>query len=201
MRPPFLLLCGAALLLAGCATTHLDAQWQDPQQPPRLLRGQTVLVACDAYEVVVRRLCQDQFVAQFNAQGVRAVASADPPPVNPWRPAPASQWIEPARMAGAAVVFSASVVPGLASTKPGFSIGFGLGSFGSNVGGGIGVSAPIGGGQQVSGYIAEGQFTDITSGKPLWTAKLSSEASSDVNRQLADLAQAMTEAARKAGFF
>ena len=44
----------AALSLAGCASTSLDAQWSDPQMGANPLRGAKVLVACEAYEMVIR---------------------------------------------------------------------------------------------------------------------------------------------------
>src|SRR5207248_11166547 len=50
----------AACALAGCASTQLEAQWVDPQLAHGTLRGARVLIACDAAETVVKRICQDQ---------------------------------------------------------------------------------------------------------------------------------------------
>ena len=42
----------AAVLLASCASTRLDAQWSDQQLTPGSLRGARVMVACEAYDLV-----------------------------------------------------------------------------------------------------------------------------------------------------
>src|SRR5258705_10680297 len=54
-----------AALLVGCTTTpQLDAQWSDPSFGASFLRGARVLVACDAFEVVIRQICQDQLASE-----------------------------------------------------------------------------------------------------------------------------------------
>jgi hypothetical protein len=196
-------LASAALgLLSGCASTRVDAQWSDPQRQARSLKGEKVLVVCEAYEVVIRRLCQDELVAAVTARGGRVVVGPESTLTNPWRPTPAELLLPAARSAGASAVFSTSVVPGLATTKPGFSVGFGLGGFGGGgVGGGVGVSAPVGGGQVTSGYTADSQIADVASNKLLWTAKVSTDPSSNVPGQITDLSKAVVDAAQKAGLF
>ena len=47
-------------MLAGCASTRLDAQWADPQRGASPLHGARVMVACEAYDDVVARLCLDR---------------------------------------------------------------------------------------------------------------------------------------------
>ena len=69
------------------------------------------------------------------------------------------------------------------------------------MGGGVGVSAPVGGGKVTSGYAANGRLTDAASSRLMWTARAAATPSSDVNAQLADLAKALLDAADKAGLF
>jgi len=179
----------AASLVAGCAGPTLDAQWRDPQLTANYLRGARVLVVCDAAEVVLQRICEDELARGLKARGAVPVIGA------------AQVDAAAARAAGAKAVFNVGVNAASQAVSPGFQIGFGLGSFGSNVGGGVGVSAPVGGGKVTSGYAANGRLTDAASSRLMWTARAAATPSSDVNAQLADLAKALLDAADKAGLF
>jgi hypothetical protein len=193
----------AGLGIAGCASTQLDAQWSDPQLAGASLRGAKVLVACEAAEAVVKRICQDRLADEVIAHGGNPVLAAqttlEPQPLRSPNDEP---YLSAARAAGARAVLATTVAPTSASVSPGFTVGlggFGVGSGG--LGGGIGVSAPIGGGQVSSGYSASARITSAETGRLLWTAKASSPPSGDVNGQLAELARTVMTAAGKAGLF
>ncbi len=189
------------MLLAGCASTQLDAQWSDPQAARASLRGARVLVACEAAEAVVKRICQDRLAAEVTAHGGTAVI-APQSSLDPTRPESDEPYVSAARVAGARAVLATSVAPTSASMSPGFSVGLGAFSIGSGgFAGGFGVSAPIGGGPVSSGYSANARITSADSGRLLWTAKASSPPSGDLNGQLAELAKAVVDAAGKAGLF
>ena len=192
----------AAALLAGCATTQVDAQWRSVELPANYLRGATVLVSCETGEEVVKRICEDQLGADLRARGVRVIVAA---PVALPAGAPASptdaQYLPIARENGARAVFAISVGLAAQSVSQGISIGIGGFGFGRNAGGGIGVSAPIGGGQVSQGYAASGRITDVASGRLMWTARASSPPSSDVNQQFAELSKSVLDAAGTAGLF
>jgi hypothetical protein len=98
-------------------------------------------------------------------------------------------------------VFSVSVGLASQSVSPGFTVGIGGFGFGRHSAGGIGVSAPIGGGQVSQGYAANGRVTDAASGRLMWTARASSPPSSDVNQQIAELSKSVLDAAGAAGLF
>ena len=51
-----LLIASGAGLVAGCATTEVNVQWSDPQFKGRSLRGEKVLVVCEAPDVAMRGL-------------------------------------------------------------------------------------------------------------------------------------------------
>jgi hypothetical protein len=68
-------LCG--LLVGGCASTAIQAQWADPQFAGRSLRGATVLVVCDASATAIKRLCQDQIAARLAASAIKPVVAPD----------------------------------------------------------------------------------------------------------------------------
>ena len=61
-------LLGSALL-AGCATTQVNVQWTEPEFKGRSLRGEKVLVVCDAPDVATQRVCQEQLASQLRSAG------------------------------------------------------------------------------------------------------------------------------------
>jgi len=201
-RRPVLLAPLALLALAGCASTTLDAQWRDPQVPGSYLRGARVLVTCEAGDLTVKKVCEDQLVAELTARGATTVLTdvgADAGGVRPG--VPDAQYLPAARSSGAKAVLSMSVGVSSQAVSPGFAIGIGGFGFGRHSAGGVGVSAPIGGGQVSSGYSASGRVTDVASGRLMWSARATTPPSSDINAQLADLSKTVVDAAQKAGLF
>lgn len=190
-----------AALLVGCASTpQLDAQWSDASLGPSFLRGARVLVACDAYEIVVRQICQDQLAAEVVARGATPVFLAPGYPVATDRSVDA-QLLPAAREAGAKAMMVMTVAVAVNDVSPGFSIGVGGFGFGRRSGVGVGVEAPISGGRVTSGYSANGRVTDVPTGRLVWTAKATSPPSSDLNAQMGELSKAVLGAADKAGLF
>ena len=198
---PLAALVSAGLALAGCASgPQLDASWSDPQLGSGYLNGARVLVACDAAELVVRQICQDQLASEVVARGATPVFVAPGFAIATDR-ALDGQLLPAARQAGAKAVMVMTVAVAVNDVSPGFSIGIGGFGFGGHSAGGVGVSAPIGGGKVTSGYAANGRVTDVASGRLLWTAKATASPSSDVAGQMGDLSKAMLGAADKAGLF
>ena len=190
----------AALLVACAATPQLDAQWSDPSLGPNFLRGARVLVACDAFEVVVRQICQDQLAAQVLARGATPVFLAPGFPVATDRSVDA-QLLPAAREAGAKAMMVMTVAVAVQDVSQPFQIGIGGFGFGSSGSAGVGVSAPVGGGRVTSGYSANGRVTDVPTGRLVWTAKATAPPSSDVNAQMSELSKLVVGAADKAGLF
>jgi len=190
----------AAALLAGCASPQLDAQWSDPSIGPSFLRGARVLVACDAFEVVVRQICQDKLAAEVLARGATPVFLAPGFPVATDRSVDA-QLLPAAREAGAKAMMVMTVAVAVQDVSQPFQIGIGGFGFGSSGSAGVGVSAPVGGGRVTSGYSANGRVTDVPSGRLVWTAKATAPPSSDINAQMSDLSKLVLGAADKAGLF
>jgi len=194
------LLATALVVLAGCASTQLDAEWRDPQLSAGSLRGARILVACDAAEAVVVQLCRDQIAGAVSAQGATPVFVPTNFPISPAR-AIDPQLLLAARDAGAKAMLVVTVAVASSNVSQGVSIGIGGFGFGSSGGGGIGVSAPVGGGNLTSGYAANARLTDVASERLLWTAKATSPPSSDVNAQMSELSKTLFAAATKAGAF
>ncbi len=190
-----------AVALAGCATTQVDAQWRSVELPAGYLRGATVLVSCETGEEVIKRICEDRVMADLAARGLRPVLAAPAAAVASQPGVPDMQYLPAARSAGAKAVLIVGVGLSSQSVSQGVSIGIGGFGFGRGSAGGIGVSAPIGGGQVSQGYSANGRVTDVSTGRLMWTARANSPASSDVNQQFAELSKSVLDAAGSAGLF
>lgn len=197
-----LALAAVVAVAAGCAAPTLDAQWRDPQVPGSYLRGAKVLVTCEAGDVTLKRICEDQLVAELTARGATTILTDVSADLNGVRPAvPDAQYLPAARSSGAKAVISMSVGVSSQTVSPGWSIGIGGFGFGRHSAGGVGVSAPIGGGQVSAGYSASGRVTDVASGKLMWSARASTPPSNDINAQLANLSKTVVDAAQQAGLF
>lgn len=191
---------GSALLMAGCASRPLDAQWADPQLASgNPLRGARVLVVCEAQDLVLRRVCQDQVGTQILAAGAMPVAAPD---IEANVPGSTAQYVAAARAANAKAVMVTTLSQDSSVAKPGFSIGFGLGGgLGGGGFGGVGISAPIGDTRVATGYAANSAITDTASGRLVWTARASVAPSDDLNAQIGELAKTVVAGAGKAGLF
>lgn len=197
----------AAALLAGCAAEpKIEGQWTAPQRPTLKLAGARVLVACEAVDPAVKRICEDQMAGAVVAQGGSAVIAPDITPPAPGQPVPDNQYLAPARQAGAIAVLATTVsawagAPG--GGGPSFSIGLGSFGFGSGrVGGGVGVAVPIGGGERRStAYAASSRIIDARGGQVIWTARASAPPSDDIQGPLGGLATAIMNGAQEAGVF
>lgn len=195
--------CAAAVLLAACASgPQLDAQWSDPQlgAGSGLLRGARVLVACDAFDLVVRQLCQDQLAGEVVARGATPVFAPQDTPIAGDR-AVDGQLLPAARSAGAKALMVVTIAAAATDVSPGFSIGIGGFGFGRNSAVGVGVAAPIGGGRVTTGYSANGRITEVASGRLVWAARATTPPSPDLNAQLGELSKAVLGAADKSGLF
>ena len=191
----------AAGLLTACASSpQLDAQWRDPGLASNFLRGARVLVACDAYEVVIRQICQDQLASEVTARGATPVTVPPATALFTDRSIDA-QLLSAARDARASAMLVMTVAVAVNDVSPGFSIGISGFGFGRNSGVGVGVDAPIGGGRVTSGYSANVRVTDVANARLVWTAKATSPASSDVGAQMGELSKAVLGAADEAGLF
>lgn len=198
-------LAASALSLVGCASTKLDAQWVDPQFKGRSLRGTKVFVVCEATDVVIKHVCQDQVAAQLSAVGATPVKGPETDNSTPAPQPVADPYLPAAREAGANAVLSTAVTPDATVVNPGPSIGFGIGGFGGGGGayrgGSVGMSVPVGAGQVTTGYAANTTLTDVASGRLMWTAKATTPPSKDIKMQVTDLAKAVLDGAKKEGFF
>lgn len=196
----------AAILAAGCASTPagVDAQWRAPDAGRPLAGSARVLVACEAAETALVRLCVERFAAELTARGAVAVPAPDAPAPAAAGPRDDARYVVLARQAGAQSVWVGSVSAAPAEPRAsGMSIGLGgfhIGGGGSGVG--VGVTLPVGsaGGGAVA-YAAEARVTEVAGGRLQWTARAVSGASGDAGAQLDGLSRRLVDAAGAAGLF
>lgn len=205
-RAAALLGAAAALLwLAGCAAPAINAQWSDPQFAGRSLRGAKVLVACQAADPTLRRICADRVAAKLGTLGAVPVPSADDGNPGLEVASDAQALLAQARAAGAQALLRLTITPDLTTVSSGPSISFGIGGFGggyrSGGGVGVGVAAPVGGASAQTGFAGSGSLTDVASERPMWSARATTPPSSDAGAQMAALADLLLDSARAAGLF
>ena len=193
----------AALWLAGCASTQLNAQWSDPQFAGQSLRGVKVLIACQAADLTLQRVCTDRMAAQLSAAGAVAVPAAAVDAAPDVQDTQAL--VKAARASGAVAVMRTSLAPAASVASAGPSIGIGIGGFGGGYrsGGsvGFGVSAPIGGASVETGFGATANIIDVASGQLMWSASATAPPSKDFNAQMNELAVKLLDSARQMGLF
>ena len=196
-------------MLGGCASTQLGAQYVDPQLPKQVLRGAAILVVCEAVEPAVKLICESQLSGQLVLLGARPLTDSTLVNPTPGREPPAGQYLPAARAAGASAVFNATLAPdySMVNAAPSFSIGIGgfggSGGYrgGSAVGGGVGVTLPVGGAPGVSGLAAIGTVVDVASGRLMWSASATTPPGADAASQIAEVTRALNVAAQQAGLF
>ena len=199
----------AVLLLAGCASTQMGAQYVDPQTPPRYLRGAAILVVCEAPEPAVKLICESQAVGQLTQLGARPLTDPKLVSLMSGREPTAEQYLPAAREAGARAVFSTTLKPDIWRPSPMSSFSIGIGGWGgsggyyggSGGGGAVGVTVPVGGAPGAAGLAATGTLVDVASGRVVWTAGATTSPAGDVTTQIAELTRALTEAMRQTGLF
>jgi hypothetical protein len=198
-------LCG--LLVTGCASTAIQAQWADPLFAGRSLRGATVLVLCNAQAPAIQHICQDQIAARMLMSGIRPIMATAADLATAQGEQIADKIFAAARRAGANAIWAATIAPDVTVVSPGPTIGFGIGGFGtsggwhrsSGVGGGIGVGLPIGSEQVNTAYAADMTLTDIETGRLIWSSRLTTPASKDITEQVTQLVEVGVKSAQQAG--
>jgi len=181
----------AALLLAGCASTKLDASWSNPEYAGKSLAGSTVLVACQARDFTTQAVCEDQIAARLAAAGVKPVKFTAG---NTGTPATNDAIQAAAQKLGARAVFRTTLSTSVPTVTPGPTIGIGVGGGNVRVGGAGGISLPIGGGTVSEAYAADSALIDATSGQLMWTGRATSPTGGEVATQLAELTRVLFEA-------
>jgi len=193
----------AALALVACSSTpQRETQWIDPAigQQSGFLRGEKVLVACDAYDTALRQICQAQLYREVEANGANPVTVPAGTVLLNDRELD-GQLVATAASLAAKAVFTMTLTPATRSAESGVSLGLGGFSLGGGGAAGVGLSVPLGSGGGATGFAANGRVTDVNSKRLVWTATSVAPPSADLDAQFAALSRSMLDTARGAGLF
>ncbi|MGJ7506557.1 hypothetical protein [Variovorax sp. GT1P44] len=195
----------ATVILAACASPvpQRSGEWIEPTLGANsgLLRGEKVLVACEAWDISMQQNCQDWLSSQLRMRGANPVVAR-------FENTPASggerdgRLMADAQSIGARTVLVVALTPAVVGGGgfSGASIGIGGFSWGRGGGGGIGLSAPIGGsGWGGTGFAAQGRITDVSNSRLVWSTTFVSSPSADFAAQVRDLTGSVVDAAQSAG--
>jgi len=200
---PGVCLAFLALALVACSSTpQREAQWIDPAigRQSGFLRGEKVLVACDAYDTALRQICQEQLYREVEANGATPVTVPAGTVLLNDRELD-GQLVGTAASLAAKAVFTMTLTPATSSAGSGVSLGLGGFSFGGGGGAGVGLSVPLGSGSGATGFAANGRVTDVSSKRLIWTATSVAAPSADLSAQFASLSRSMLDTARASGLF
>ena len=194
-----------AIWLSACATTRMDAQWMNPDYQGKNVRGASVLVACEAPDLTVQRICEDQLAAAVTARGAKATlnsqlsASGSPP-------AGSDPYLAAAKRVGARAIVRMTLnssQPVAVDSGPSIGIGVGGSSGGYRGGGGsfggVGIGFPIGGARVSQAFGAETAMIDPSNGATMWSGRASSSTAQDITGQITELAQTTVGALQGTG--
>ena len=201
-----LFVSAAAAFLSACATTRMDAQWTNPEYQGRNVRGASVLVACEAPDLTVQRICEDQLAAAVSARGAKATLNSQLTPAG--SPAAGNDpYLAAAKRVGARAIVRMTLnasQPVAVDSGSSVGIGVGGGSGGGYRGGsfggvGIGIGFPIGGSRVSQAFGAETALIDPANGATMWSGRASSSTSQGVTEQVTELAQTTINALQGTG--
>jgi len=195
-------LFAGAVLLAGCATAQMEAQWRDPQAGAGSIQGKAVLVMCRGLDLTLERICEDRLAADAQAAGIHVVRSELPRDVAVGAEAD-NALLGSALAAGADAVLLMRLQWSSAAGSPsggsvGVGVGAGRGTWGGTSGA-IGITLPIG--DLWPALAAGASLTDATSGKLLWSGRTRGSGAMNEPAQVGELSRLTIEALSASGLF
>lgn len=204
MQPKFkvifqLLAASATLALAACATTQMDAQWTNPDYSGRNVRGGSVLVACEAQDLTLQRICEDQLAAAVTARGAKPTLNSQLTPAS-GAPAGNDPYLAAAKRVGARAIVRMTLSAGQpVAVDSGPAIGIGIGGGSGRFGGGGGISFPFGGARVSQAYASETALIDSSNGATMWSGRARSSTAQNPTAQITELTQTTVQALQGTG--
>lgn len=193
-----------AAMLGGCASARLESEWKGPNFPGRSLKGATVLAACVTSDEALRRICEDEWATQLQAQGVRLVRAYDVVGLVVGESV-TEEVRAAARKVGATTIVSTRIATDTRVHAPsGTQVGVGVGGAGGSGGGvsfgGVGISIPIGGGTTTTSVLtANTSLAEVASGALTWSGTANAPGNEDLRAKVAGVTKVVVEALKGAG--
>jgi hypothetical protein len=188
-----------ALLVAGCATTRVDVLWSNPDFAARKVEGKILVVGLTR-DQAMRRVYEDELVAQFGQRGIAAMRSYEV--IQGVFGADGTKTIlDAARREGAVAVLSSAVVGHEHVTRvivdepPAQWYGMYEGWY-RYYWPHLYRRAEV---QVTERYLAGTTLIDVASGKIRWSARTHTDAGGNVERDIKDFASVVIETLGKNG--
>jgi hypothetical protein len=188
-----------ALLIAGCATTHLDSQWSSPDFANNKMSGKLLVVGVSRDDTV-RRLYEDEMTAQLASRGLTTTVRSYELIPGPLVLGGNTALLKAARDAGANMILSSVVV---AREHVDRVISDPMPRYGMNFDGWYGyywpyayVRTEI---RSFDRYTVGTSLTDVATGKIMWSARTQTENVDHVDREIKAFASVIVAALVKGG--
>ena len=188
--------CAMVMFLAGCATTYVDAQWQNPEFTSAARKGPVFVVGMTSSDAI-RRLYEDAMAARLAEHGVTAIASYKVLS-GPLDESSSQRILDAARTNGAATVLSSvlirrETVERLVAGPPGWQWDpWFEGWYRSYWPYTQSVEA-------YDRYVANTSLADVATGETIWSARSSTDDVGSLNHRIRGFASAIVHALDERG--
>ena len=147
------------------------------------------LVACEAQDLTLQRICEDQLAAAVSARGAKPTLNSQLSPAVP-PTAGTDPYLAAAKRVGARAIVRMTVSAGqFVAVDSGPSVGIGGGGGSGRSFGGVGISFPIGGSRASQAYGAETALIDPANATRVWSGGQAARLRKNATGQIAELAQ------------
>jgi hypothetical protein len=186
------------LMLASCATTHLNSHWSSPDFANNKITGKLLVVGVSRDDTV-RRLYEDEMTAQLASRGLTTACSYELIP-GPLVLGGNTALLKAARDAGANMILSSVVV---AREHVDRVISDPMPRYGMNFDGWYGYYWPYAYMRtkirSFDRYTVGTSLTDVATGKIMWSARTQTENVDHVDREVKAFATVIVNALTKGG--
>lgn len=187
-------------LLVACAATTVDATWTRPGFAGRAIEG-PVLVVGVVRDDTVRRIYEDDMAARLAARGIKAVRSYEVLP-SPLQIDSDTQLVHQARKAGARYLLSTAVIGQTQETvvTQDMAMPMGMSGFGGWYSAHWRMSVPVRTDVRTfTVFIAQSTLFSVADDQINWTARTSTTAPSNVERETRGFVDVILGAMTRAG--
>jgi len=188
------------VMLSACASTREDSSTQTVQMSERSIRGERVLVTCQATDAPLAQICENHFVRTLQQAGVIALRPSSPIDAQGGNEA----MVRAARAEGASVIVSCRVSLSAAPVQTltpavGGAFGFGRGVWGPGMGVSAAFTVPLPAAPQNAALAAGTVVINAINGQQIWAFRSGQNGQDEPSVQAAALAGAAVDAMGRSG--